>query len=148
MVCALRVWWFGEAADASSVKVLVVRSADCASDPVVTALTEVPGVKLPVPGTVGPPVVPAGVSAELVVVSICDVIGGVLLTVEGDEVCFVEMDAVKVSDGVEFPSVRVEGDGVFVFPGVAVSRETPSVRVCPLGDKERVDVPSAVMALV
>lgn len=119
-------------------------SADCASGPVGTVLAVVPREELPVPGRDGPPVVPGKPG----VVSTCGVIGGVLLTVEGDEVCFVEMDAVKVSDGVEFPSVRVEGDGVFVFPGVAVSRETPSVRVCPFGDEDRLDVPSAVMVVV
>lgn len=87
-------------------------AVDGASGPVVTELAVLSEVNRVVPDSGVSPVVPTEVSAEMGDVSSFDVVGGALLTPEGDDVSCVEFGAVDSSDAARGVMLPLEGDGV------------------------------------
>ena len=93
-------------------------------------------------------VVPRGVSVDTGVVGISEVVAGVLLTVEEDEMSAVAGDDVGISDRVEVLCLTLEGLDVPAVPMVAVSWGVSCVEVDPRVEDEGVDVISVEMVLV
>ena len=115
---------------------------------VVMETAEVTGLKLPVSVCDVCFVFPPGVSVVVGAVGTSDVMGGVLLTVEEDEMLPVEAEDVGTSDDVEGLWLTREGDGLLAVAEVAVSWEMSSVGVYPLAEDEGVDVIPGEIVLV
>ena len=88
------------------------------------------------------------VSLDTGVVGVSEIMAGVLLTVEEDEMSAVAADDVGTPDRVEVLSPTLEGLEVPAVPEVAVSWEVVSVGVDPRVEDEGVDVITVEMVLV
>ena len=121
---------------------------DCTSSPVVIETVEVTGVIFLV--TVGDVsiVFSTGVSVEPGDVIICEVVGDLLLPLDGEKFLSLEVGVVNIPDVVAGVWLTLAGDEVVVSPEEDVSWGVPSVRVCPRGDDEGVDVATSVMVVL
>ena len=120
----------------------------CSSSPVVIETVEVTGVIFLV--TVGDVslVFSTVVSVEAGDVILSDVVGDVLLPLDGEKFLSLEVGGVNISDVVARVRFTLAGDEVVVSPEEDVSWGVPSVRVCPRGDDEGVDVVTSVLVVL
>ena len=121
---------------------------DCTSSPVVIETVEVTGVIFLV--TVGDVslVFSTVVSVEVGDVIVSDVVGNVLLPLDGEKFLSLEVGVVNIPDVVAGVWLTLAGDEVVVSPEEDVSWGVPAVRVCPRGDDEGVDVVTSVMVVL
>ena len=121
---------------------------DCSSSPVVIETIEATGVIFLVTADDVCLVLSTLVSVEAGDVILSEVVGDVLLPLDGEKFLSVEVGGVNISD--VFASVRLTlaGDEVVVSPEEDDSWGVPSVRVCPLGDDEGVDVVTSVLVVL
>ena len=119
----------------------------CSSSPVVIETVEVTGVIFLV--TVGDVslVFSTVVSVEAGDVIISEVVGDVLLPLDGENFLSLKVGVFNIPDVVAGVWVTLVGDEVVVSPEEVVSRGVISVRVCPRGDDEGVDVVTSVMVV-
>ena len=123
-------------------------NVDCSFSPVVIETVEVTGVIFLV--TVGDVsiVFSTGVSVEPGDVIICEVVGDLLLPLDGEKFLSLEVGVVNIPDVVAGVWLTLAGDEVVVSPEEDVSQGVLSVRVCSLGDDEGVDVATSVMVVL
>ena len=120
---------------------------DSSCSPVVIETVEVTGVIFLV--TVGDVslVFSTVVSVEAGDVIISEVVGDVLLPLDGENFLSLKVGVFNIPDVVAGVWVTLVGDEVVVSPEEVVSRGVISVRVCPRGDDEGVDVVTSVMVV-